>query len=185
MNDGIDILRNANHAKIRKIPATRNEQYLQFVRLKPCLVHGCNAPATAAHLVPKGAARNHSSDYWAVPLCVLEGHHREQEEKGNDWFEKEYNVDFVLAIELQLHEFFLSLISNSEKPNNSVKKSAPIKTTKPKDSGFEKWIAEMSDEELMEKGSIYIYDTVARIRRGKWDRNIRERLEKVYKERKK
>lgn len=91
----------------------RSDDYLAFVRSKPCLI--CGRPATAHHQPPKGHGimGGKVSDFRAVPLC--DDHHTKNGtalQPGSydnlSWgLWRRYDIDIEKEIALLQSEFFL------------------------------------------------------------------------------
>ncbi len=67
-----------------------DEEYLDFIHAKPCLVCG-KRPVDADHLKAQGQRRSKRNDLMAIPLC--RENHRERHDWGNTRFELEYNLN--------------------------------------------------------------------------------------------
>ena len=85
----------------------RSEDYLAFIRTKPCLI--CGMPAIAAHQPMKmGGMSKKGHDSTAVPLCPK--HHNgggvgESEHRGQKTFWDKHNIDIQREIIKLLTEY--------------------------------------------------------------------------------
>ena len=81
--------------------------YLDFIRLRPCLIEG--AAAQAHHTVPVGAG---GSDYRTLPLCHR--HHEELHRIGKTRFETRYRLDITEEVIRHL-ELYVSALRREGK----------------------------------------------------------------------
>jgi len=76
---------------MRSVPDTiRDEEYLQHVRRKDCLICGAPSPSDPHHL-DSGVMGSKGDDWTCVPLCRK--HHREYHADGQQAVERRYSVD--------------------------------------------------------------------------------------------
>lgn len=80
----------------------KNENYLKWIRKKPCLVCRRPGPSDAHHCWNSGK-KNHGNDFLAVPLdrCC----HSEYHQRGHNNFESKWNVDLKDEIINLLSEY--------------------------------------------------------------------------------
>ena len=67
-----------------------SDEYLAFVRAKPCLVCG-KRPVDADHIIARGSYDHKRIDYYALPFCRV--HHAERHAVGNEKFESRYRIE--------------------------------------------------------------------------------------------
>ena len=66
-----------------------DEDYLEFIKRRSCIICGKAPPSDAHHVRTRGAG---GSDYEATSLCRQ--HHSEVHAIGRKTFQKKYNIDF-------------------------------------------------------------------------------------------
>lgn len=82
-----------------KRPREKNEEYLEFIRARGCIV--CPNPADAHHLV---TVKNFGSDMQTIGLC--RSHHQEFHAKGKLDFNKKYRCDVWKEAHKALLDYF-------------------------------------------------------------------------------
>ena len=101
----------------KKMPA-RSKYYLDFVRRKHCLIHGCKRAACAHHVrvFGGGGVGMKVPDYYAVPLC---GEHHNLgigslHSIGEITFWEKHNIDIARVIMKLNHEWMERLENHSD-----------------------------------------------------------------------
>lgn len=78
---------------ITKHKPARSEEYLDYIRRKPCWV--CQGNSEPHHTGERGVGQK-GSDFSAMPLCTK--HHRECHDMGKDTFQERYEVVLAEAV---------------------------------------------------------------------------------------
>lgn len=89
-----------------------SDEYLDFVRAKPCLVSG-KRPVDADHLSARGFGSGKRNDFTAVPL--QRKYHSERHQIGDEKFQVKYNLNLWRCCAELLCEFFLEREEKHEK----------------------------------------------------------------------